>query len=166
MCIRDSTIPDSTGGNDSGALFAAGVTAKWNSGQSAISVGNEGYNWDHPSTGSCRSGYGTSQILDANGDGLADIVQVENGEIVLYVRQGQQPGLLNSITDGLGNATKVEYRPITDPNVHERAGAADCSWPQNCYVRGKWIVKTHTLAKGTPVETQFSHTYKGAREDV
>jgi YD repeat-containing protein len=147
--------------NASGTPFAPGITLAV-SGGGTIPLGDQSYDWDSPGSG-CGGGYGTSQILDVNGDGLADIVQVENGQIVLYIRQGKQPGLLNTITDGLGNKTLIDYLPITDPGVHT---PVECSYPQYCNIRGKWLVSSHTLANDSLTPLTYSHTYTGARTDV
>jgi YD repeat-containing protein len=111
------------------------------------------------------TGHDASQVLDANGDGLADFIQPEGDDrqLVLYQRQGQPPGLLTNVTDGYGATVDVTYAPMSDPTVYTRI---ECSYPQTCNQRGRWLVATHTFAKGTLTERALTHTYQGARSDV
>jgi RHS repeat-associated protein len=150
-------------------------------------VGEPSINWDDPYTGNlsaCLGAYRTSQVLDFNGDGLADFIQlawqdqhsaqcsmadrpnVNKATLVLYVRRGPRPGLLKGITDGFKNSTQVDWTPITDTTIHRPLDAASCSYPQRCNIRGKWIVKGHTLASGSSSPLGFEHHYYGARSDL
>jgi RHS repeat-associated protein len=129
----------------------------------------------------CGGGYGMSVVLDLNGDGLADMVQLEGtqetntndhgsqlitpGKLVAYIRNGQRPGMLSSVKDGLGNKTQVTYAALSDSTVYSKA-TSPCTYPQYCKVRGKWVVKSHTLAYNSPTALTFSHKYVGAREDI
>jgi RHS repeat-associated protein len=152
--------------NPDGASFADGVTLSMTNGQGTISLGNQAADLDNVGT-TCGGGYLMSQVLDVNGDGLADLVQVEGGQIVVYVRQGQKPGLMNSVTDGLGSQTTVEYRPITDPKVHHPVVAAESpGYPQYYNIRGKWLVKSHTQSSELPSPLKFDHEYWYARADL
>ncbi len=61
-------------------------------------------------------GAGTSDVFDANGDGLADHVSLSNG--IYYARQGVKPrgNLLKKQENGLGASVEVtSYVPSTDP---------------------------------------------------
>lgn len=115
----------------------------------------------------CSGTYSTSRVLDLNGDGLMDFVQIEpgtqpQGKLVLYTHRGQRPGLLFRITDGLGKQTVVDYKPITDPSVHT---PAQCSYPLNCSPRGMWLVWKHTVdSSGTPAV--YQHKYSGGKSDL
>jgi RHS repeat-associated protein len=141
-------------------------------GDREASIGGNGEkNWGRMMTNSYGSivlpvGFAGSQLLDVNGDGLADIVQSEKGNMVVYVRNGQKPGLLTGITDGFGNSTGVVYTPITDRTVHTPVSAGGCLSSQYCNVRGRWIVKSHTLAATSQHPLPFKHEYGGARQDV
>jgi RHS repeat-associated protein len=121
----------------------------------------------------CGGGYGMSRILDANGDGLADFVQVEietdefgvqGPRLVLYLRNGPKPDMLQQVTDGLGRTVLVGYSPITDPAAHT---PADCKYPQNCRMRGRWLVTTHTMEPFDQAHLMtYTHAYKGGRSDL
>jgi RHS repeat-associated protein len=119
----------------------------------------------------CGGGQSMSQTLDVNGDGLADMVQLEgsgaNGPtLVLYIRRGQKPGLLSTVTDGFGGVTQVSYLAGTDSGVYTPPDPSTCAYPQLCGARGKWLVANHTFQPGTSDQLGFRHTYAGGRTDV
>jgi RHS repeat-associated protein len=108
-----------------------------------------------------------SQIMDANGDGLVDFIQYEgtgaDRQIVLYQRQGEPPGLLKNVRDGYGATVDVTYAPMSDSTVYTRI---DCTYPQVCNQKGRWLVATHTFDNGSSTRRQLTHQYVGARSDV
>ena len=108
-----------------------------------------------------------SQIMDANGDGLADFIQYEgtgtDRQIVLYQRQGEPPGLLKNVRDGYGATVDVTYAPMSDSTVYTRI---DCTYPQICNQKGRWLVASHTFDLGSSTPRQLTHKYTGARSDV
>ena len=108
-------------------------------------------------------GYKLSQLLDVNGDGLTDLVQVEGGQLRLYVRRGKA-GLLTKVTDGYGAHVAVDYRPISDPKVH--TSGSDCLAPRTCVNRGVWVVSSHQLDDGTGGMNAFQHQYGGMAADA
>ena len=112
--------------------------------------------------------YGNSRVLDANGDGLPDFVQIEGttqprGSRSIFA-QGDPagpPNVIKTITDSLGHQTGIEYKPITDP-VHTKVS---CSYPQSCNPRGMWVVSKQTMdVTGSPLV--YTHAYQGARTDL
>jgi RHS repeat-associated protein len=111
--------------------------------------------------------YRQTQLLDANGDGLSDIVQISptDGTLRLYVRQGQRPDLLLQVRDGMGAKTNVDYAPMTDSTVYAPGSA--CVYPQICLTRGQWLVRSYRTDNGLGAnqnQTQFH--YADARVDV
>lgn len=64
--------------------------------------------------------YKTSQVLDANGDGLADIIQFspDDGALHLWIRQGGKPDILTDVEDGMGRKTAIAYLPMTNNSVY------------------------------------------------
>jgi hypothetical protein len=155
------TVLQAAGGS---SLFSYSTLAQTDDGN-AIPIGDEAYHWP-AGTGVCGGGFSNSQIADVNGDGLADIVQPENGEIVVYTRVGMAPGLLTDVVDGLGEKTHVEYLPMTDPRVHTAVPHGECTYPQDCRVRGQWLVSSHTVGYTSPKPLKFEHSYSGSRRDV
>jgi RHS repeat-associated protein len=126
------------------------------------------------------SGWGMkmSQVLDANGDGLTDIVQVEgqtvNGQVryspVLYLRNSYKPDLLKSVEDGLGNRITVNYEATTykSPTLtatHHTPGT--CVYPRNCDVRAQWLVASHSEPDGKYGSTRtLTYEYNAGRMDL
>ena len=119
----------------------------------------------YPGNGVTCYGFDGSQVLDANGDGLADFIQAEGDDyqLMLYQRQGQPPGLLTNVRDGYGATVDVTYAPMSDSTVYTRI---ECSYPQICNQKGRWLVSSHTFDKGTSTERPLTHTYVGARADI
>ncbi|WP_301340977.1 RHS repeat-associated core domain-containing protein [Corallococcus carmarthensis] len=111
-----------------------------------------------------NAGANLSQTLDANGDGLADLVQVVNGTLHVYLRKSPPAGLLTAIVDSLGARTEFSYKPMIDPSVY--TPGTGCTYPQVCMKKGLWLVSEHRLDAGdTPMRT-LKYTYKDARMDV
>ncbi len=104
----------------------------------------------------------TTQVLDWNGDGLDDIVQVhsQTRELMVYVKQGNKPDLLTEVVDGLGGRTRVSHRPVSDPAVY--TPSSDCTYPFDCLKRGLWVVSKIALdggaaSPGAPIEHDYSY---------
>ncbi|MBZ4396818.1 polymorphic toxin-type HINT domain-containing protein [Myxococcus sp. AS-1-15] len=131
-------------------------------------------------------GYGQrfSQVLDANGDGLADIIHMEDdpsiqnsyrrnyGLLKLYIRQGELPDALTSVRVGKhGRSVAVRYQHFLQQA--EEAGqppvytAGTCTYPQQC-PSNMWVVVESGLDDGTQ-RNQFNtlyYAYEAARVDV
>jgi hypothetical protein len=54
-------------------------------------------------------GFRTSAVLDVNGDGLPDLLQLEGGELVLRTHQGSPPDVVTSIVEGSQRTTSIAY---------------------------------------------------------
>ncbi|QSQ22933.1 VCBS repeat-containing protein [Pyxidicoccus parkwayensis] len=135
-----------------------------------ISVSTE----DPSKTSLKGSGWGMkfTQLLDANGDGLTDIIQMEEGELVLYVRTSYKPDLLKKVEDGFQNEVTVSYDSVTygDPSYTAAFHTpATCTWPQSCNMRGQWLVWRH-VERGAGlhggIDRDFLYTYEGGRTDL
>jgi RHS repeat-associated protein len=77
-----------------------------------------------------------SQTLDANGDGLADIVNVgADGAVVLHLKKGDKPDLLQSVVEGEGpGSASITYRHVADnsptaPTGEEKLYGDPCKNP-------------------------------------
>jgi RHS repeat-associated protein len=143
--------------------FASLAFAPHTSDGVAIPLGASSHDSNTKITGGCGGGYSASQVLDINGDGLPDMLQVENNTIVVYVRRGTKPGLLQKVKDGFGHSVKVSYLSANDSSVHTRV---QCSYPQYCSGRGAWVVSSHSYDADTDGQLNFSHQYTGARMSV
>lgn len=108
------------------------------------------------------------QLLDFNGDGLIDLIQMRGGSGHLLKRVGTKPGLLEKITGGpLLPEVRFTYTP--SPESH---APADCTYPQYCLRKGMWLVSevgvqavvAQTIPQGLFNRTLYS--YSGGRFDV
>jgi len=105
-----------------------------------------------------------SQVLDVNGDGLDDFVQVVNGTLHLYTRGGGKADTLMRVVDGLGAIEQFEYRPLSDVTVY--TPGSDCSYPQACLKRALWVVSLHKMDTGTPVTHDVKYFYQDGLVDM
>ena len=108
------------------------------------------------------------QMLDFNGDGLVDFVQMRGGKTHVLQRVGPQVGLLQQITGGpLTPEVRFVYKSV--PEVHT---AETCSYPQNCLHKGMWLVselgvKANVSDQSYPGGFNILHyRYSGGRFDV
>jgi RHS repeat-associated protein len=109
--------------------------------------------------------YDLSRLLDLNGDGLTDLIQVVDGKIRLYVRQGQRPDMLTSVTDGMGLQIAVTYKPLVDPSVY--TPGTTCHAFQQCVTRGPWVVSEYRVDNGVGRnQNRYRYRYADARVDV
>ncbi|NTX65880.1 VCBS repeat-containing protein [Myxococcus sp. CA051A] len=131
-------------------------------------------------------GYGQrfSQVFDANGDGLADIIQVEDdlsvpvaqqkayGVLRVYLRQGELPDALTAVRVGKhGKAVTARYQHFLQqpaasgqPRIHT---PGTCVYPQQC-PRNMWVVVESGVDDGTRTSNfnKFFYAYEAARTDV
>ncbi|HJX55069.1 MAG TPA: FG-GAP-like repeat-containing protein, partial [Polyangia bacterium] len=155
---RDKIITLAADNDRNGSVSLVPAVSPYNRGEGTV-VG--------PPGSTVCVGYDGSQVLDVNGDGLADFIQSElaqNGDLVLYQRHSQAPpGLLTNVKDGYGATVDVTYAPMSDSTVYTRI---ECSYPQVCNQKGRWLVASHTFEKGTLTERPVTHSYRGARTDL
>ena len=103
---------------------------------------------------------------DFDGDGKTDIICTSNWEknswngIKRYAAKSGENNLLSKITDGMGNATEITYRHMSDPAVYQRGttfsypmSSIGSSWPL------VYEVKTPNGIGGSDIKR---YTYKNA----
>ncbi|MFY2560891.1 RHS repeat-associated core domain-containing protein [Corallococcus terminator] len=117
------------------------------------------------------SGWGMkfTQLLDANGDGLTDIIQMEGGQFVLYLRNAYKPDVLKQVTDGLNNTATVTFEATTfvsPSSVANHHTPGTCVHPQSCNMRAQWLVVRHAETGWDSATRDFSYTYAGGRTDL
>lgn len=105
------------------------------------------------------------QLLDFNGDGLVDFIQLQQGTIHVLERDGPPPGLLETVTgDRLTPQVRFRYQPA--PTVHK---PETCAYPQYCLRKGMWFVSEIGIAAVPgPYPAGFNRTfysYAGGRFD-
>ena len=111
-------------------------------------------------------GYGhrMTQLLDANGDGLMDVVQVVAGRVHLYLRKGKKPDvILRVATRPQTPAVEITYAPIGDDPTLYAPGT--CRYPQVCLRRGMWVVARHRVENGLGGWNSWKHAYADGRLD-
>src|SRR5262249_28858552 len=67
-------------------------------------------------------------VLDANGDGLEDVLIFQDGTFQLYIRQGAKPDLLRATTGNLSPPTTVTYKVAGEPDFAQQ----ECQYPIHC----------------------------------
>jgi RHS repeat-associated protein len=109
--------------------------------------------------------YRGTLVLDADGDGLPDILASPDpcqGET--WHREGSKADLLTSITDGMGKTIDVSYRPMTDPTVYAKTAACDGSI--TCIYGNAPLVAEHKVDNGAGGKNVYSYSYKGLAIDA
>lgn len=116
-------------------------------------------------------GYIFEQLLDANGDGYADLLSVPdiNGNakptLHLYRRIPRRFGEVATITSGFGVSQSIEYSSPT------RADAADCVAPIVCTAKGMRVVSAVTTsvpgnAINGAASRRTTYDYRGPRTNT
>ena len=108
-----------------------------------------------------------SQVLDVNGDGLADLAQKENGVLHVYTRNGAAPDLLLRVTDGLGAYETFGYEPLGSRRGFPAyiAPSTGCKYPLSCVKSGQWVVSYRIINNGEVTERAWSYRYGDGRMD-
>jgi RHS repeat-associated protein len=115
-----------------------------------------------------QASYPRARVLDFDGDGLEDLVQVECGQFVAYRGAGRPDGLLVSVweggappvtpTDPANPTYLLHYRSGADPVVYTRG--QDCAYPQQCIVPRKSLVELLEIDAGRTSRSRLVHRYR------
>lgn len=114
------------------------------------------------------------QTFDVNGDGLMDLVQIVDGVIHVYIRQGMRRDLLQTISDR-GAVISVSYAPLTHGGLYSTSvppGVVASSASSSTYVvnKGSWVVESYSVPRAgsldQKVRNQYSYTYADGRHDL
>jgi RHS repeat-associated protein len=110
--------------------------------------------------------YATSRVLELNGDGLPDLLQLRNDQIELLRRNGLPPDVIHTITNGLGARVQVQYRPLTDPNVYTLG--TGCAYPARCLTGTMQLVAEHQESNGISPSgmRQYRYRYRDGRVNL
>jgi hypothetical protein len=93
-------------------------------------------------------GTGRVRILDANGDGLPDLLtEGVDGTLILWPHAGRPPDTLTRVQEGRGWQATVTYSSILDPSVY--ISAAPSFGP-----KGKWVVSKLSESSGATSNQQ------------
>ncbi|MBX3704369.1 MAG: VCBS repeat-containing protein [Steroidobacteraceae bacterium] len=117
-------------------------------------------------TGIPHEGATFAEALDADGDGLRDLVVRAGNQIRLRLRNGPRPDLLRAATDGFGVAASFTYRPLTDPAVYTRG--PDAAYPEQAVQSSAHVVSglSHSDGTGTGSFMSAGYVYEGLRRNL
>jgi RHS repeat-associated protein len=108
------------------------------------------------------------QLLDFNGDGLTDVLQMRGGKAYVLVRSGVAPALLEKVSGG-SLTPEVYFQYQSTPKIHT---AGQCTFPQYCLRKGMWFV-SEMAEKANVRDTAYpsgfnrmTYSYSGGRFDV
>ena len=117
-------------------------------------------------TGIATNGTDTALAVDANGDGLTDLVTRHNGVFARRLRNGPKPDVLLSATDGFGVTATFAYRPLTDASVYTRGSGA--IYPEQDQQSSAYVVSELSTTDGTGLGsvTATRYSYQGLRRHL
>ena len=102
-------------------------------------------------------------VMDVNADGLPDLGYSVNGIWHYRLHAGVTPDLLQTATDGFGNYTTFEYRPL----MHTIYGRfSDATYPSQDYAGSLPVVTTTTASNGIGGSYNVTYEYQGARVNL
>ena len=112
-----------------------------------------------------RGSWDNTQVLDLDGDGALDLVNVgTDGRLRAFQRLGGVPDQLIGIGNGSSRGrTEISYTTLADRNVHT---PGTCDYPQTCPISGGSVVAEHSVISdfgtGTePTWDRYRHTIRG-----
>jgi RHS repeat-associated protein len=112
-------------------------------------------------TGLDSSGYKDARSMDANGDGMLDIVSPYNGVWNVHFRTGSIPDQLTAISNGTGISTHIDYKALSNSTVY--SSGASARFPEQD-LRGLLYVVTQTrIDDGIGGRYVTDYRYAGAK---
>lgn len=104
------------------------------------------------------------QLADVDGDGFPDIIGF-GGDGVYVARQGRsQPAdLITSVTDGLGRAVSMTYKPLTDSTVYTKGSGS--TYPVIDIQVPMYVVSQSRLSNGLGGTNATDYTYGELRAE-
>lgn len=112
------------------------------------------------------------QALDADGDGMVDLIQTINGTAHVYLREGGRPDLIGLIDDR-GARTFISYAPISSATVYSTTVPPGVLAPGgSAYLlnRGLWVVSRYATSRAGSFHqgplNSYSVTYQDGRTDL
>lgn len=101
---------------------------------------------------------------DFNGDGLTDIALTEktfatipvftsHGDIDRLDSQNSPKDLIQSIENGIGGRTTIEYLPLTDPEVYSK-GTTSLAYPNKESIGGMMVVSAYAVSPTVSDQTE------------
>ena len=117
-------------------------------------------------TGISRNGSDTTFAVDANGDGLTDVLTRTGSLLYRRLHNGTRPDVLLTATDGFGVTAAFTYRPLTDPAVYTRGSGA--VYPEQDQQPSAYVVSELSTTDGTGLGsmTATRYSYQGLRRQL
>ncbi|RCX31658.1 RHS repeat-associated core domain-containing protein [Thioalbus denitrificans] len=105
------------------------------------------------------------QILDINGDGLADLLRAHSYEYgsrhTAFINRGPVPDLLLGVRDALGAETALTYSSLTDKGIYTKGAGA--VFPQQDFQAPLPVVSAVESSDGAGGTYRLEYRYAGAR---
>lgn len=105
------------------------------------------------------------QILDINGDGLADLLRAHSYEYgsrhTAFINRGPVPDLLRGVRDALGAETALTYSSLTDKGIYTKGAGA--VFPQQDFQAPLPVVSAVESSDGAGGTYRLEYRYAGAR---
>jgi RHS repeat-associated protein len=108
------------------------------------------------------------EVGDINGDGLQDIVTLQKGRFVIYLRNGYKPDMMVGVVDGVGAETGFLYAPLSNKTVYGTS-SNPITYPQRAVSGGLLVVSEHQVSNATGIgfsTNVYDHHYEDAIEDI
>jgi RHS repeat-associated protein len=117
-------------------------------------------------TGIANNGANTAIAVDADGDGLTDLVTRIGGVLYRRLHNGSRPDVLLSATDGFGVTATFTYRPLTDASIYTRGTGA--IYPEQDLQSSAYVVAELGTTDGTGLGsvTATRYSYQGLRRHL
>jgi RHS repeat-associated protein len=114
--------------------------------------------------------YRQTQVLDMNGDGLADIIKIAlDGTLHAIINQATRPDVLTAVQDGMGKKVNLTYLPMSDASVYTPGPAMGGTCPKNqdCLPSsGGLLVRSLKVDNGIGGgQNEYQYQYNDQRQD-
>jgi hypothetical protein len=107
------------------------------------------------------------RTMDVNGDGLQDIVIGPDAAGKWYVLRPGSPGdKISTLTNGLGAATSITYKPLTDGSVYTKGNGFAPVYPIQDIQSPMYVVSSSSNSNGIGGQYSTSYTYGNAKVDL
>jgi RHS repeat-associated protein len=129
-----------------------------------------GFDVEYPAIAVGGTNTAQSQTLDADGDGLFDVLVTRgDGTGQLYLQQAGHADLLVSVTDALGATNQLEYAPL-QAGLDYTPGTGCGGYPDRCYTGPMLVVTTERRdtrrTTGEPLQVSAYHWYRDMRVNL
>jgi len=105
---------------------------------------------------------GQAHYADVNGDGLPDLIfQGNDNRFYVSLKSGQFPDIATVITNGLGSATSITYKPLTDLSVYTKEATA--VYPVQDIQNPMYVAASVSSSNGIGGLHTANYSYSGAK---